>query len=300
MTSFSSLVLAAAFGLSSVHGSQFSATNGKCPANAQATSCSTPRPPSTSTMTATKCWRANDNVRFQPNASASGMKVQAKSSADGSVITMASTTTAGQGAVKFESFCSNAACVKDTGYEQKFFKKLRKGLFSIRFVDQSGKAGAWFECFRNTPIAFDLDQSEHVEKITGEWEVDMDADGELELINEWFAPTEGILLDGRAPLGEKVNGEYLFGDQGNKYEHGYEKLSLHHDFNNDRAVSGSEMMGLKIWVDANSDAIVDAGEVYELSAFGIAAISVDQDNLVSEALLVDGTTMMSEDLVFAR
>ena len=130
--------------------------------------------------------------------------------------------------------------------------------------------------------------------------VDMDGDGELEEIDEWFAPTEGILLDARAPLGELVTGEYMFGDTGNAYEHGYEKLSVRHDFNSDRVISGPEMMGLKVWVDTNSNAIVEEGEVHELNEYGIAAISVDEENLISSAMLVDGTQMMTEDIIFNR
>ena len=48
------------------------------------------------------------------------------------------------------------------------------------------------------------------------------------------------------------------------------------------------MMGLKVWVDANSNAIVEEGEVHDLNECGIVSISVDEDNLVSSAMLVDG------------
>ena len=315
MTYFTTVVLIAAFGLAP--GFSLDPVDGQCPANSVPVKCAPleecPGQPSHKEnskgkcvpIKPTKCWRAGGTLYFEPRIKEDGLAIQLRSTEDYSnKIEMVKKTKAGKGYVNLTNFCSKSMdCWEDRDelmeYEQIFFHDV-DAPFEMRFVDEDGVQGRWFECYKNTPIAFDLDGSGHVEKIDGEWQVDMDADGELEVINEWFAPTEGILLDGRAPLGELVTGEYLFGDTGNAYENGYEKLSIHHDVNEDHMVSGPELMGLKIWVDANSNAIVDAGEVHELSTFGIVAISVDAENLISHAVLVDGTKMMTEDLIFTR
>ena len=95
-------------------------------------------------------------------------------------IVLDNATTAGKTNISFaEKFCNSNdpdKCIR--GPEQLYFRDLKKKAesFSMRFVDEDGETGEWFECYKNTPIAFDLDMSGQVEKITGEWLVDMDAD----------------------------------------------------------------------------------------------------------------------------
>ena len=310
MPSVSTLVAAAAFGASFAAGS-VAPRGGTCPASSTATKCKCAsgfeyksgkcqRPtPAPAVGAPTKCWRSSNKLLFSPPAPATGLKAQVREIGNlGNHFTLIHKTKAGSNRIVFDEW--GCARDEDCGPEQLWFQDVFPGLFQMRFIDSKGRAGRYINCFKNTPIGFDLDMSGSVEKITGQWMVDMDGDGEREEISEWFAPTEGILLDARAPLGEVVTGEYMFGDTGNAYEHGYEKLSIRHDFNSDHIISGHEMVGLKVWVDVNSNAIVEEGELHELNEYGIVAISVDEQNLVSEAMLADGSQMMTEDVIFNR
>ncbi len=148
---------------------------------------------------------------------------------------------------------------------------------------------------RWSPIGLDLDGSNAVERISGEFSFDFDADGETESVSEWFAPTEGILFDAR--IGGPATGEHLFGDQGGLYADGFEKLARL-DADGDGWVEGSELDGLAIWTDANSNAELDPGEHSTLVSHGVEALSVSHESYVSEARLADGSTMMTEDLWF--
>ena len=68
--------------------------------------------------------------------------------------------------------------------------------FKMRFIRGDGKKGEWKSC-KYSPIAFDLNGSGKVENITRAegYQIDVTGDGDLETIGEWFAPTEGILID---------------------------------------------------------------------------------------------------------
>ena len=117
-----------------------------------------------------------------------------------------------------------------------------------------------------------------------------------------FAPTEGILVDTRHGLGfdKPVTGHHLFGDQGDIYLDGYDKLAELFDKDEDGMVTGSELEGLGIWVDANSNAQLDQGELKMVQEYSIAGISTVHENFVSSVTLLNGTQLVSEDLWFMR
>ncbi len=146
-----------------------------------------------------------------------------------------------------------------------------------------------------SPIALDLDGSGSVDRIGGQFDFDFDGDGETEAVSEWFAPTEGILIDTR--IGGELTGLHLFGDQGGAYPDGYAKLARL-DADGDGEVSGSELIGLAIWVDANSNAQLDPGERTGVAAYEIVALSTTHRDLASEAVLTDGSVMVTQDLWF--
>lgn len=192
-----------------------------------------------------------------------------------------------------------------------------------------GKSYTWGrfkECSENTPIGLDVDQSGAVERVQGDFMFDITGDGDLEHLHEWFAPTEGILLDAALAMKDgivttqhflsstasadsrelakhsgAVTGKHLFGDMGSLFEDGYEKLAAIKDGDHDGLVSGAELDGLAIWVDSNSNSKVDAGELNSLMSYGIVALSTtpDSGSFVSHAQLKDGSTMLVEDLFFA-
>lgn len=172
--------------------------------------------------------------------------------------------------------------------------------FHLRFVDRYGNPGPWKKCVNYTPIALDIDKSGAVEVIQGEFVIDITGNGEAETLEEWFAPTEGILIDTKHGIdGGIITGHHLFGDMGRTYVDGYEKLELL-DTNGDGVVSGAEMDGLAIWIDANSNALLDAGEMSTLESHEIVSLGVVHEDFISQATLKDGSTIMMEDKWFVR
>lgn len=100
----------------------------------------------------------------------------------------------------------------------------------------------------------------------------------FEIAMEWVGPQDGLLV---APKADgSVDLSCLFGTAGG-YDTGYEKLSLY-DKNNDGKVSGSELDGLSVWQDANTNGIAEAGEVKTVQALGITSIALsDSSDFIS-------------------
>jgi hypothetical protein len=96
---------------------------------------------------------------------------------------------------------------------------------------------------------------------------------------EWIGPRDGLLVlpqeDGRV-----VGAENLFGTAGG-YRDGYEKMSVVLDRDGNGWVEGQELAGLKVWVDANGDAVADPAEMKPLSAYQVERIRVEHENFVS-------------------
>lgn len=176
------------------------------------------------------------------------------------------------------------------------------------------------QCAANTPIGIDLDGSGRVERMRNDVDIDISGDGHVAHLFQWFAPTEGILLDALLAMQDgvisdghfvgaaensrrlrkfsgAVTGRHLFGDMGSFFADGFEKLSVL-DANKDGSVQGAELAGLAVWVDANSNAIVDVGELNALASYGIVRLSTTHDDYVSSAQLADGSVMVTEDLWF--
>ncbi len=92
----------------------------------------------------------------------------------------------------------------------------------------------------------------------------------FEIGMEWVGPQDGLLV---APKADgSVDMSCLFGTAGG-YESGYEKLSLF-DTNKDGFVKGSELNGLSVWQDANTNGIAEAGEVKTVGELGITSITL--------------------------
>lgn len=169
-------------------------------------------------------------------------------------------------------------------------------------AENQGCVSEWRKCSVGSPIALDLDNSGAVEHITGTFDFDLSGNGIPEELTEWFAPTEGILVDSTYPgfNDGTLIGWHLYGDLAGLYEDGFDKLALH-DFDGDGVVSGDELEGIAIWTDANSNAALDDGEVSSLASHGVVSLSLSHDeNFVSTATLDDGSEMMTRDLWFAR
>lgn len=101
-----------------------------------------------------------------------------------------------------------------------------------------------------SPMALDVDGSGLFERVSTEVAFGLDADGEAETLTEWFAPTEGILIDTR--IGDELTGADLFGDQGGPWADGYAKLARL-DANADGWVDGAALERPALWIDANGN-----------------------------------------------
>lgn len=178
---------------------------------------------------------------------------------------------------------------KKTNEAKPFFGYLTKG----------GCVSQPFHCENKnlTPLGLDLDGSGHVEMIQGEFSIDLTGDHFPEILDTWFAPTEGILIDVSYGLANGINGDHLFGDMGGRFANGFAKLATL-DENTDGIISGSELDNLALWKDMNSNAALDDGELFTLADFGIVSFSVSHSHLLSSATLSDGSVMKVEDLYF--
>ncbi|MNK57097.1 hypothetical protein D3C87_761470 [compost metagenome] len=140
---------------------------------------------------------------------------------------------------------------------------------------------------------------------------DLDGDGRKERI-EWMAG-DGMLVDDRdggasasAASDGEIDGRRLFGDEGGRYANGYQKLQQL-DTNGDGRLNGSELDGLKVWVD-DGDAKLEEGELTSLAELGITEIvtqMTEQVNASGERLMrstyvQNGESKISEDVWFAQ
>jgi len=208
---------------------------------------------------------------------------------------------AGQSALPIEDFG------QDEGIFQTLFEEQEKlgGLgFKLRYVGKRGPGG-WSSC-KYSPIAFDLNKDGVVGHITDNtvgFKIDITGDGDEEHLSEWFAPDEGILIDTHNKDGLEdfengiITGDHLMGDMAGKYTDGFAKLATYDD-NCDDKLTGKELDGLYIWVDTNSNLILDEGELHKFSDFGIVALNTIHDDLKSYAELEDGSPMLMQDLWF--
>jgi len=173
----------------------------------------------------------------------------------------------------------------------------------FRFVSKIGP-GEWNSC-KYSPIAFDLDHSGDVGMISkpGGFEIDITGDDDKEHLSQWFAPTEGILIDKKAEEGLEdfkngiITGDHMMGDMAGEYTDGFAKLATYDD-NCDDKLTGEELDGLYIWIDKNSNTLLDEGELHTLKDYGIKEISTVHNDLKSHAVLENGSTMLMQDLWF--
>ena len=195
-----------------------------------------------------------------------------------------------------------------------------RAIEALRFADQTVAIGTAAVA---SPIVFDLDGSGAIE-VTGETTArdktgvaetgrtvafDIDADGDLDTI-EWLTGSgDAFLVDDRDGMAATdMDGARLFGDDAGRFEHGYEKLAAL-DADGSGTIEGAELEGLKLWAD-DGDARVGEGELIDLAAHGIVEIDLTLDEgatdgagrdlFRSSARRADGTTVMTEDVWFAR
>lgn len=186
---------------------------------------------------------------------------------------------------------------------ERWFHSWRLRSFFVRFI-RNGIPGPYTLCKYNTPIGLDLDGSGTVERIELQDGLSMDltGNGVEETIYEWFAPTEGILVDVTTGFENgKVTGQHLFGEMEGQYLHGYDKLASTHDMDQNGIVEGKEELdGLALWKDANSNGLMDEGELSSLAEHGIVSLNVMHHDFVSTAATNNGSSIVMEDLFFSE
>jgi hypothetical protein len=170
----------------------------------------------------------------------------------------------------------------------------------LQFVSERGEGG-WQTC-KYSPIGFDLTHKGSVNSIEKEVKIDISGDGNIDKLTQWFDPAVGILIDITKDLKSfengMINGLHLMGDEGGKYADGYDKLKTY-QLDDDDYIQGPELRGLALWIDENSNAKLDKGELAQLEDYGISKIPVLHDKLhEAHAILADGGTMLMKDLWF--
>ena len=163
---------------------------------------------------------------------------------------------------------------------------------------ENGEVSELTLCARDSisPIALDLPGKGRIQRVAGDFQVDLDADGIKESLTEWFAPTAGILIS-RDASGQ-VTGDHLFGNVDGLHADGFAKLATL-DANGDGQIAGDELASLAIWVDRNSDTVIDKGEVSDTGEHDIVSLPLQHYKYIARAQRGSGESILMEDVWFA-
>lgn len=138
-----------------------------------------------------------------------------------------------------------------------------------------------------TPIVFSISGTEPLDALvdpSARVRFDLDGSG-LTTDWEWVRPQTGILVWDPEGKGKIESGRQLFGNATwwLMFENGYRALDALDDDRNGE-LAGSELRGLAVWFDSNSDGASTPAEVVSVESAGIAGISVRSSNSDSEVL----------------
>jgi len=160
---------------------------------------------------------------------------------------------------------------------------------------EDGIESALTECVRDliSPIALDLDNKGRIQRLVGEFSVDLNNDGINEALSQWFAPSAGILVTDDAK--GQISGLQMFGNVPGVYTDGFAELATL-DMNADGQLNKSELNGLAIWNDLNSDTIVDDGELSSLADHQIVSLAVEHYKFMARAKKSNGKSILMEDV----
>jgi len=160
---------------------------------------------------------------------------------------------------------------------------------------ENGLESALTKCDRTliSPIALDLDNKGRIQRVHGNFEVDLNNDGIKEALSQWFAPTAGILVTGDAE--GQITGQQLFGNVPGMYSDGFDELATL-DINKDGQLNNNELDGLAIWNDLNSDTMVDDGELSSLEDHQIISLALNHYKFMARAAKSNGKSILIEDV----
>jgi hypothetical protein len=168
-----------------------------------------------------------------------------------------------------------------------------------------------------SPIVLDLDGN-GVSTLAASAGVnfDINATGNAHRVG-WASATDGLLVRDRNGDGIINDGSELYGSatrlaDGSRASNGYAALAME-DSNHDGVLNQADaaFKDLRLWVDANSNGVTDAGELHTLAEFGITSLNlnhtvtdtVDHGNLLalsSSYTTTDGKSHDMADVWFAR
>lgn len=144
-----------------------------------------------------------------------------------------------------------------------------------------------------SPIAIDLNNEGRIHRILGDFTVDVDGDGSMETLSQWFGPTAGILVTADAK--GKISGDFMFGNVPGVYADGFSELATL-DENSDGEITENELDSLAIWMDSNSDTIVNDGELSSIASHQIISLEVEHYKFMARATKVTGKRVLMEDV----
>jgi hypothetical protein len=127
-----------------------------------------------------------------------------------------------------------------------------------------------------TPIIFPLTEPASLASLLAHDQrvrFDLAGDGKASLW-PWVKPNVGILVWDPKHTGRITSGQQLFGSVTwwIAWANGYQPLALL-DNNGDGWLTGKELRGLAVWVDANTNGVSDLGEVRTLEQFGVTRVA---------------------------
>lgn len=169
-------------------------------------------------------------------------------------------------------------------------------------ITMNNKTYQLTQSYFTSPIVLDMNGDGELEASAGQWlpghsfkegtmveEFDINGDGFLEMI-EWVGPNDGLLIryDEKADL----SANQLYGHAGG-WSNGFEKM-VYEDLNKDGVLSGSELEGLSVWQDKNSNAKVDEGELASVQDLGITEIKTSH-KMYKSSFVKNGESFNSWD-----
>jgi hypothetical protein len=139
-----------------------------------------------------------------------------------------------------------------------------------------------------SPLLLDLDGDGAIQASGGQWlphqkthkerMAFFDFHGDkFPVLMEWPGPQDGILCHPKQD--GSIDGTRLFGTA-TGFKDGFEALRVK-DSNNDGKISGTELDGLAVWTDANSDARPQDGEVKSLADHRVTELSLKHKKYVA-------------------
>ncbi|MBN2590202.1 MAG: hypothetical protein JXA96_10095 [Sedimentisphaerales bacterium] len=158
--------------------------------------------------------------------------------------------------------------------EQNNLKEVKAGLAKLENVPEG----------IITPIIFSLKQNQKLNQLLApNQNVQFDLDGNgLKETWSWIKPETGILVWDPENTGQITSGRQLFGSVSwwMFYEDGYKALNALDD-NRDGTLTDSELNGIRVWFDRNSNGTSEKDEVVDLAKLEITAIGTIATGKVS-------------------